>query len=65
MAAATESQTITLPSEISQLSGLIDQKVETLAAGDEEIQKSALNAAKYLFDLGMNPHFSFKSNLVN
>ena len=52
MAALTEAPPITLPTELSQLSGLIDEKVDTLAVGDEEIQKSALSAAKYLFDLG-------------
>lgn len=52
MTAVVESQPLNVPTELSQLSSVIDQKVESLALGDEEFQKSALTATKFLFDLG-------------
>ena len=42
---------VTLPSEVSRLSSLIDEKVEAFAYEDSDIRKSALDATKLLFDL--------------
>ena len=57
-AAVVETQPLSVPTELSQLSGVIDQKIQSLASGDEDFQKSALTATKYLFDLGKTSQFT-------
>ena len=47
----SESEAILLPSELAKLSSLLDEKPETFATGDKEIEEAALAAAKYIFDL--------------
>jgi U3 small nucleolar RNA-associated protein MPP10 len=41
-----------MPVELGQLSQLIESAPETLATGSKDIQIAALNATKYIFDLG-------------
>ena len=42
---------VPLPSELQNLSNLLEECPETLALGNQELQAAALNAAKYVFDL--------------
>ncbi|KAH8120364.1 U3 small nucleolar ribonucleoprotein complex, subunit Mpp10 [Phellopilus nigrolimitatus] len=47
----TEDETVQLPSELSHLTTLINDKPEAFASGEKAIQDAALAAAKYIFDL--------------
>ena len=40
-----------LPSELSNLNSLINEKVEAFALGDHNLENAALQATKYIFDL--------------
>ena len=42
---------VPLPSELQNLSNLLEECPETLALGNQELQATALNATKYAFDL--------------
>lgn len=42
---------VPLPSELQNLSNLLEECPETLASGNQELQTTALNATKYVFDL--------------
>lgn len=46
---------IELPTELAQLSITVDEKPESLATGNKDIQLAALKATKYVFDQGMLP----------
>lgn len=48
--AASESA---LPPQLESLSKLIAEQPEALATGAEDLRRTALEAAKYIFDLGM------------
>jgi hypothetical protein len=41
-----------LPSELVALANLINERTECLASGSQDIQTAALNATKFIFDLG-------------
>jgi hypothetical protein len=41
-----------VPNELNNLSALMEEKPEMLAAGSEDIRLAALHAAKYVFDMG-------------
>ena len=45
-----------LPEQLSNLSAQIDKAPESLALGNKDMQIAALQAAKYVFDLGMSMH---------
>ena len=51
----SDTETFELPSELSKLSSLLEEKPESLASGDKEIEEAALAAAKYIFDLSKFP----------
>ena len=42
----------TLPEQLLELSSCIDERPEALATGSKDLQVAALQAAKYVFDLG-------------
>lgn len=42
-----------LPPQLESLSKLIAEQPETLATGADDLRRTALEAAKYVFDLGM------------
>ena len=48
---AEEKAVATIPEDLSRLSSVIDKKPEAFASGDDEIRNTALEAAKYIFDL--------------
>lgn len=48
-----EEQEVELPEELATLSSRIDEKPESFATGNKDIQLAALQAAKYVFDRGM------------
>lgn len=50
-------EVIELPPELLELSLRLDEKPESLATGNEDIQLAALKATKYVFDLGEPIHF--------
>ena len=50
-----------LPTQLEHLSKLIAEKPETLATGDEELRKAALDATKFVYDLGA-PYVSVSSS---
>lgn len=43
---------IQLPNELLSLSNAVERYPETLASGNNVIQTAALNATKFVFDLG-------------
>lgn len=45
-------QSVSLPLPLQVLTTFIDERVESLAAENSELQDLALRAAKYVFDLG-------------
>jgi U3 small nucleolar RNA-associated protein MPP10 len=45
-----------LPPVLSDLSNLLDHRLESFASGNEEIQLAALTATKYIFDHGSSHH---------
>jgi hypothetical protein len=45
-------QEVVLPTVLSCLTNVIDSDLHTFAAGSTLIQSAALNATKFLFDLG-------------
>lgn len=47
-----EEEDIELPTELAALSSRIDERPESFATGNKHIQLAALQAAKYVFDLG-------------
>lgn len=55
-----EEEEIELPAELAALSTRLDERPESLATGNKDIQVAALQAAKYVFDLGMqSTHWDF------
>lgn len=42
-----------LPPQLESLSKLIAEQPEALATGADDLRRTALEAAKYIFDLGM------------
>lgn len=48
-------ESVELPIELSQLSIRIDEKPESFATGNKDIQLAALKATKHVFDLGEYP----------
>lgn len=48
-----EEPEVELPDELATLSSRIDEKPESFATGNKDIQLAALQAAKYVFDRGM------------
>lgn len=48
-----EEEDVVLPDALASLSQRIDNGPEVLALGNKEMQLAALQAAKYVFDLGM------------
>ena len=47
-----EEEEIVLPEQLATLSLRLDDKPESFAFGNKDIQVAALQAAKYVFDLG-------------
>lgn len=47
-----EEEEVVLPSVLADLSARIDEKPESFATGNKDIQVAALQATKYVFDLG-------------
>ena len=47
-----DSGEVALPEHLALLSTRLDQSPESLATGNADIQLAALQAAKYVFDLG-------------
>ena len=43
-----------LPPQLEGLSKLLSEKPEALATGSEDIRQAALDATKFIFDLGTN-----------
>jgi len=43
---------VSLPEELEALTSLVEQKPQSLVAGDVEMQAAALDATKFLFDRG-------------
>jgi len=54
MATIDTEDVIETPPVLGKLSSLIDARPEGFIRGDEEIRKASLEAAKYVFDLGMS-----------
>lgn len=46
-------EVIQLPPELQNLSMVVENNPESFATGNDEIQVAALNATKYVYDLGM------------
>ena len=47
------SEEITLPSELDNLAKLVSEKPEALATGSEDLRKAALDATRFIYNLGM------------
>ena len=45
-------QEVVLPTVLSNLTNVIDSDLHNFASGSTDIQSAALNATKFLFDLG-------------
>ena len=45
---------VALPPALENLSKLVAEKPEALAIGSEDLRKAALDATKFIFDLGTN-----------
>lgn len=45
-------EVVELPNELSELSARIDDKPQSFATGNKDIQLAALKATKHVFDLG-------------
>lgn len=55
---AEPEEIVELPEALQELSLRIDEKPESFATGNKDIQLAALKATKYVFDLGeLPPHF--------
>lgn len=48
----TDVEDIQLPPELSNLSTIVDASPEVLATGSSDLQSTALNATKFIYDLG-------------
>lgn len=48
-------EVIQLPEKLAKLSTCVDEQPESLVTGSKDIQLAALQAAKYVFDLGTVP----------
>lgn len=48
-----KSDDVAVPNELDTLTNELDQRIESLAHGNEHIQNAALFAAKYIFDLSL------------
>ena len=48
------SEDVVLPEQLALLSSRLEDGPETLAVGNKDIQLAALQATKYVFDLGMS-----------
>ena len=57
-------QEVVLPTVLSNLTNVIDSDLHNFVSGCASIQSSALNATKFLFDLGERFPFLRKGNVV-
>jgi hypothetical protein len=57
-------QEVVLPTFLSNLTNVIDSDLHNFASGSASIQSAALNATKFLFDLGEHHLSPRKSNVV-
>lgn len=57
-------QESSLPPQLESLSKLIAEQPEALATGADDLRRTALEAAKYIFDLGMFALISILSSLT-
>ncbi|KAI0094921.1 U3 small nucleolar ribonucleoprotein complex, subunit Mpp10 [Irpex rosettiformis] len=55
---------VTLPDELATLSTRIDDKPESLATGNKDIQLAALQAAKYVFDRALKSEASSRAQIA-
>jgi hypothetical protein len=58
----TISDTI-LPEDLLKLSNLLEDSLETLSSGNEEIRVAALSATKHIFDLCMCINFRMRNRI--
>ncbi|KIM48170.1 hypothetical protein M413DRAFT_439891 [Hebeloma cylindrosporum] len=55
---------IILPDELLKLSNLLDDSLETLSSGNDEICKAALSATKHIFDLSIQSEATSRSHIT-
>lgn len=44
-------EVLQIPLELSNLTTLVEERIENFAIGDKDLQDAALNATKFIFDL--------------
>ncbi len=54
---------VSLPPVLENLSKLVGERPEALATGGEDLRKAALDATKFIFDLGMYAHFEISVSI--
>ncbi|KAF9453783.1 Mpp10 protein [Macrolepiota fuliginosa MF-IS2] len=56
-------ETLSIPHELDVVTNRLDERIESLAHGNDEVQNAALHAAKYIFDLSLGTEGESKSSI--